>query len=157
MSSGAAHHHRPTSASWELQSHLFEDIGRGLVGAVKDDIELLPLLHLLEQWPGVLTALGELANLNLDAVSRRSFDQLLQPNQTWNHRERHTQVSECRFNSRTQLSSNKGTSGDSIIVIGSYTGRTTQFISCTAFQFLVFSFLMNMTLSHPHIISSSSS
>ena len=57
-----------------------------MVGAVEDDVELLPLLHLLEQWPGVLTALGELTDLNLDAVSRRSFDQLLQPNQTWNHR-----------------------------------------------------------------------
>lgn len=64
--------------------HLLENVGRRLVGAVKDDIELLPLLHLFQQRASIFTSCWQLADLDLNAVSGWSFDQLLQTNQSFN-------------------------------------------------------------------------
>lgn len=62
--------------------HLLEHVRRCLVGAVKDDIEFLPLLHLLQQRPSIFASRGELADFDFNVVSGRSFDQLLQANQS---------------------------------------------------------------------------
>ena len=63
--------------------NLFEELGSHLVGAVKDDEELLPFLHLLEQGPGVRAPRGQLADADLQVVLGRRFDQLLHPHQTF--------------------------------------------------------------------------
>lgn len=67
---------------------LLEDISRCLVGAVEDDIELLPLLHLFQQRAGVFTSCWQLADLDFNAVSGRSFDQLLQTDQPFDEKRR---------------------------------------------------------------------
>lgn len=58
--------------------YLLKDIGRGLIRAVEDDVKLLPFLHLLEQRPRVLISRRKLADFDLDAVSGRGFDELLE-------------------------------------------------------------------------------
>lgn len=65
-------------------THLLEDVSRRLVGAVEDDVKLLPLLHLLEERPRIFASHLQLADLDFDAVSGRSFDQLLQADQAFN-------------------------------------------------------------------------
>lgn len=52
------------------------------MAAVKDDVELLPSLHLLQQRFGVLRLQGQLPDLQADVVPGRRLNQLLQPNQT---------------------------------------------------------------------------
>lgn len=52
------------------------------MAAVKDDVELLPSLHLLQQRLGVLRLQGQLPDLQADVVPGRRLNQLLQPNQT---------------------------------------------------------------------------
>lgn len=52
------------------------------MAAVKDDVELLPPLHLLQQRFGVLRLQGQLPDLQADVVPGRRLNQLLQPNQT---------------------------------------------------------------------------
>lgn len=51
--------------------------------AVEYHIELLALLHLLQQRPGILVPRGQLADFDFDVVPGRGFDELLQANQTW--------------------------------------------------------------------------
>ncbi len=50
--------------------------------AVEDDVELLGFLHLFEQRFGVLGVGGELPDLQADVVSGRSFNELLQADET---------------------------------------------------------------------------
>lgn len=63
--------------------YLLEDFCRRLVRAVEYHIELLALLHLLQQRPGILVPRGQLADFDFDVVPGRGFDELLQANQTW--------------------------------------------------------------------------
>lgn len=56
------------------------------MSAIKDDMELLCLLHLLQKWLGVLGLCGQLTDLQTDVVSRRRLDQLLQTNKTCRQR-----------------------------------------------------------------------
>ncbi len=65
-----------------FESRLFEDPSRLLVTAVEDDVELLGFLHLFEQRFGILGVGGELPDLQADVVSGRSFNELLQADET---------------------------------------------------------------------------
>lgn len=56
------------------------------MSAIKDDMELLCLLHLLQKWLGVLGLRGQLTDLQTDVVARRRLDQLLQTNKTCRQR-----------------------------------------------------------------------
>lgn len=56
------------------------------MSAIKDDMELLRLLHLLQKRLGVLGLGGQLTDLQTDVVARRRLDQLLQTNQTCRQR-----------------------------------------------------------------------
>lgn len=60
--------------------YLLEDFCRRLVRAVEYHIELLALLHFLQKRPGILVPRGQLADFDLDVVSGRGFDELLQAN-----------------------------------------------------------------------------
>lgn len=60
--------------------YLLEDFCRRLVRAVEYHIELLALLHLLQQRPGILVPRGQLADFDFNVVSGRGFDELLQAN-----------------------------------------------------------------------------
>lgn len=60
--------------------YLLEDFCRCLVRAIEYHVELLALLHLLQQRPGILVPRGELPDFDLNVISGRGFDELLQAN-----------------------------------------------------------------------------
>ena len=70
----------------KLSPYLFQDPGSHLMSTIKDDMELLRLLHLLQKWLGVLGLCGQLSDLQTNVVSRWRLDQLLQSNETCRQR-----------------------------------------------------------------------
>ena len=66
--------------------YLFQDPGRHFVATVEDHMELLGLLHLLQQGLGVLGLPRQLSDLQAEVVARGSLDQLLQADETCGER-----------------------------------------------------------------------
>jgi len=87
----------------ELGSYLFQDPGSHLVSTIKDDMELLCLLHLLQKWLGIFALRGQLSDLQTNVVSWRCLDQLLQSNQTCRQRGHILRKRNCKDAARSCL------------------------------------------------------
>lgn len=63
---------------------------------VEDDVKLFGLLHLFQKRFGVLGVCDELSDLQPDVVSRRSFNELLQTDETCRETDRSKQTVYCQ-------------------------------------------------------------